>query len=143
MDKGIRNGVMIEFNNMLPQLATIGGKAFRRHVLDWAVEQFGCTMAASSTHYNFAKHQATVADVTLTERLGRAPEKNNGGRKKREVAVEVAAAEFVDAESIVQTEFTVCKKADSSVVAQGVSFEEATALIAKNAAQKKAKLYWI
>jgi hypothetical protein len=46
-------------------------------------------------------------------------------------------------EELVQTAFNVCKKSDGSMVAEGLSFEDAKALVAKNAAQRKAKLYWV
>lgn len=42
-----------------------------------------------------------------------------------------------------QTLFNVCKKSDGTVVAEGVSFEEAKALVAAAAKAKKAKLYWV
>lgn len=152
MDKGIRAGVNFKFNEMLPQLATIGGKAFRRQILDWTVEQYGVTMASASTHYNHSKHAADAATIAG---LGRAPEKNNGGRKKKDAAVDattpaallnnmLAAVVKPEADAVVeQTEFKVCKKSDGSVVAEGLSFEAAKALVEKAAAAKKAKLYWI
>lgn len=163
MDKGIRNGVNVQFAAMLPQLATLGGKAFRRQLLDWTVEQFGCSMAAASTHYNFAKHAAVTADATLV--LGRPAEKNNGGRKKGSTngaakstvfAPFETAADYkarmqaeLDAHSAltpdveVQTVFAVRKKSDDSEVAANLSFEDAQSLINRAAAQKKAKLYMI
>jgi hypothetical protein len=42
-----------------------------------------------------------------------------------------------------QTVFAVRKKADDSVVAEGLGFEDAKALVAKAAAAKKAKLYFV
>ena len=42
-----------------------------------------------------------------------------------------------------QTVFTVKKKKDGSVVAEGLSFEDAKALVEQAAAAKKAKLYWV
>jgi hypothetical protein len=160
MDKGLRVGVNGKFNEMLPKLAELGGKTFRRTILDWTVEQYGCTMAAASTHYAFAKNAADKAVPEMTKGLGRAPEKNNGGRKKKVVdaavviwtgvkentsthTVTINPAAVADAEEAVQTEFTVKKKSDGSVVAEGLSFEAATALVAKAVAAKKAKLYWI
>lgn len=162
MDKGIRTGVKGKFNEMLPQLAALGGKAFRRTILDWTVENFGCTMAAASTHYNFAKHEATKADATLVAGLGRAPEKNNGGRKKKEVAEFVGPVAPIEGTLISEgvkentsthtittnpvdetpavVLFTVKRAKDGAVVAEGLSQEAADALIAKAAAQKKAKL---
>jgi hypothetical protein len=154
MDKGIRSGVNFEFNRMLPQLSTLGGKAFRRAILDWAVEQYGVTMASASTHYNFSKHEATKADATLVAGLGRAPEKNNGGRKKKAAAVEgTLVSDGVKDNTSTQTvtinpevevaapvTFTVKRAKDDAVVAEGLTKEDADALVAKAAAQKKAKL---
>lgn len=42
-----------------------------------------------------------------------------------------------------QTLFNVCKKSDGTVVAEGVSFEEAKAAVAAAAKAKKARLYWV
>ena len=156
MDKGIRQGVIVKFNSMLPQLKELGGKKFRRIILDWAVEEFGCTMAASSTHYAFAKHKADAETPELTAGLGRAPEKNNGGRKKK------VAQEFVgpvqpllltytpqgDANDAgetapVQEVFNVLKKADGTVVAENLCLEDARALVQKAKDAKKATLYFV
>ena len=163
MDKGIRQGVNAKFAELLPQLSVLGGKTFRRTILDHAVEAFGVTMASASTHYNFAKHAAVAASPELLVGLGRAPEKNNGGRKKgstkavtpsqllatmlkargevpavaKEVATqtEVAASDVKALEEAAATLYTV-KRKDGTVVAEGVSQEEADALVA---AAKKAK----
>lgn len=169
MDKGIRSGVKFEFNRLLPQLPTLGGKAFRKAILLWTVEQYECTMNAAATHYNFAKHEATKANPELVAGLGRAPEKNNGGRKKKVVDEFVGPLQPVGTlissgikpntsthtvttnpvddglcpEGNVQTEWKVCKKADGTVIAEGLSFEDAKALVARAAAQKKAKLYFV
>ena len=48
-----------------------------------------------------------------------------------------------DATPAEQTVFTVRKKKDDSVVAEGLSFEDAKALVDGAAAAKKAKLYWV
>ncbi len=143
MDKGIRVGVNAKFNEMLPQLAALGGKMFRRAILDWTVENYGVTMASASTHYNHSFQACKAADATLVAGLGRAEGKNNGGRKRK---VELTAAEVegtAAVETPEQTEFTVKKKSDGSVIAAGLSFADATALVAKAAAAKKAKLYWV
>ena len=167
MDKGIRQGVNAKFAEQLPQLGTLGGKVFRRTILDWAVEAFGVSMASASTHYNFAKHAAVVATPELLVGLGRAPEKNNGGRKKKaEAAVSpsallanilkargevppvavVKATEASEAEADKQalveaaaTLYTV-KRKDGTVVAEGVSQEVADELVAKAKAAKKGAL---
>jgi len=48
-----------------------------------------------------------------------------------------------EAAPVEQTVFKVCKKSDGTVVAEGLSFEDAKALVEKAAAAKKAKLYWV
>jgi len=159
MDKGIRNGVIIQFNAMVPQLATLGGKAFRKEVREWTIENYGCTGAAASTHYAFAFNEAKKHIPEQLAGLGRAEGKNNGGRKRKDAPViiwegikpntsthtvtvnELTAVELVAAPE--QTEFTVKKKSDGSVVAEGLSFDDARALVNKAALAKKAKLYWI
>jgi hypothetical protein len=166
MDKGIRSGVLVKFNGMLPQLVALGGKAFRREILDWTTEQYGCTVAAASTHYNHAKLEAAKVVPQLLVGLGRAADKNNGGRKKGSAArpavtdllgnmlrarpavetpaVETPAAaveEFVEAP--VQTLYSVCKKSDGTVVASDLTLEVARGLVERAAAQKKAKLYFV
>jgi hypothetical protein len=155
MDKGIRAGVNFKFNEMLPQLAAIGGKAFRRAILDWTVENYDVTMGSASTHYNFSKHAADAATIAG---LGRAPEKNNGGRKKKDAAVDavtpaallnnmlaaVVKPEAAATEAVEQTVFEVRKKKDNSVVATGLSFEDAKLLVETAANTKfKPRLYWI
>jgi hypothetical protein len=50
---------------------------------------------------------------------------------------------FVDADGAAQEAYTVKKKSDNTVVGEGYTLEEARAIVCKNAAQKKAKLYWI
>lgn len=149
MDKGIRQGAIFKFNDLLPQLTALGGKVFRRAVLDYLVEQYGCTMNAAATHYNFAKHEAEKAGALAGVTLGRPPEKNNGGRKKK-VAVEGGDAPAGDEEvdenadfTPEQTEFTVKRSKDGAVVAEGLSLVDAKALVEKAAAAKKAKLYWV
>lgn len=166
MDKGIRNGVNVQFAAMLPQLPVIGGKAFRRAILDWTVENYGVTMASASTHYNFSLHAAKLATPELVAGLGRPEGKNNGGRKKGTTAVvpfetaeqykarmtaELNAPAVVEAAPVVeavvvsdeQTEFEVRVKKTDVVVATALSFEEAKALVEKAKAAKKATLYWI
>lgn len=143
MDKGIRAGVNFKFNEMLPQLATLGGKAFRRQILDWTVEQYGVTMASASTHYNHSFHAAKTATPEAVAGLGRTPEKNNGGRKKKDAAAVVVVDGDLTPDVEVQTVFVVKKKSDDTVVAEGLSFEDAKALVEKAAAAKKAKLYYV
>ena len=79
----------------------------------------------------------TVADVLLSNVLGAAQEGTEG-----ETAPEAAPATLL-LEGGEQTVFAVRKKADDSVVAEGLSFEDARTLVNRAAAQKKAKLYWV
>jgi len=104
MDKGIRPAVVLKFNELVPTRTanggTVGDTQFRKNVIVWAMDQFSCTLQAASTHYNFAKKEAEKATPTLVVGLGRAPDKNNGGRKKKaEVpTLEVAASATPGAE---------------------------------------------
>lgn len=164
MDKGIRQGVLVKFNSMLGELATIGGKKFRRIILDWTVENYTCTMAAASTHYNFALQKAKKDTPEQVVGLGRPEDKNNGGRKKKEATVvpfetaeqykarmtaELTAAPAGDAvveapqEPIVEPVValvTVVKAKDGTVVAEGLTPEAAAELIEKAKAAKKGAL---
>lgn len=154
MDKGIRPACNAKFAELLPTRAEVGNTAFRKNVMFYVMEEFSITLASAATHYNHAFKTFKEANPTRVEGLGRAEDKK-GGRKPKLVVPEAAvvettveaeaapAAEFVDAESIVQTLFTVKKKSDGSVVAADVDFETAQLLISKAAAQKKAKLYYV
>lgn len=137
MDKGIRVNVNNKFVELLPQRAELGNKRFRAEVIAFAMDEFGISLASAATHYNHAFKVAKVADPVSVEGLGR-PEDKKGGRKPKVtlVVTEVAAAP-------VQTEFTVKRKSDGAVIADTLSFEAATALVAKAKAAKKATLYWV
>lgn len=160
MDKGIRTGVNHKFNEMLPLLVTIGGKAFRRTILDWTVENYGVTMASASTHYNHSFQACKEVDAALVVGLGRPEGKNNGGRQRKAAEVAVITGTVIsegvkahtathtvtinpDAEIPEQTVFTVKKKGNGEVVAENMNFADATTLIAKAKAAKKAALYWV
>jgi hypothetical protein len=162
----IRSAVNTKFVEMLPQLAVIGGKKFRRTILDWSVETLGITMAAAATHYNHAFHRIKECEPELVQGLGRPEGKNNGGRKRKPAAAPAvapapllltytpAAAPATDlsvllqapvlpllpeAPAAVQT-FTVVRCKDGAEVATGLTKEAAEEMIAKAAAAKKAKL---
>jgi hypothetical protein len=92
MDKGIRQGVNAKFAELLPELKTLGGKAFRRDVMAWAIDNYGISVASAATHYNYSLHKAKLETPALVTGLGRPEGKNNGGRKKK-TAVAAAAAE--------------------------------------------------
>jgi hypothetical protein len=93
MNKGIRDGITHKFNAMLEHRAAMGDSVFRKAVIDWGMEQFGIGRGAASTHYNTAKHIAMVERPEAVVGLGRSPEKNNGGRKKK---VAIVAETFAD-----------------------------------------------
>lgn len=136
MDKGIRVNVNNKFVELLPQRAELGNKRFRAEVIAYAMDEFGITLASAATHYNHAFKVAKAANPASVEGLGR-PEDKKGGRKRKVVAVAETAA---PAE---QTVFTVKRKNDGAVVAENMSFDDATALVAKAKAAKKAALYWV
>ena len=82
----IRSAVNTKFVQMLPELPVLGGKKFRRIILDWSVETLEITMAAAATHYNHAFHRIKECEPELVQGLGRPDDKNNGGRKKKTAA---------------------------------------------------------
>ena len=84
MDKGIRPAVVQKFAELLPQRAELGNTGFRKTVMCYLMDQFGITLGAASTHYNYAFIQAKKDPVLLPllEGLGR-PEDKKGGRKPK------------------------------------------------------------
>ena len=139
-DKGIRVNVNHKFVELMPQRAELGNTRFRAEVIGYAMESFDISLASAATHYNHAFKEAKKVPELLAqlEGLGRADDKK-GGRKPKVAAVAAVEGEVVVPE---QTVFTVCKKADGTVVAENMSFEDATALVARAKAAKKATLYW-
>jgi hypothetical protein len=168
MDKGIRPACNAKFMELLPQRAELGNTRFRKTVMAFVMDEFGTTNPSAATHYNHAFQKCKAEHPELVVGLGRPEGKNNGGRKKKVEAATVdaapvnffpcggflllpapaVAAEPVDVSDLTpdtetQTVFAVRKKADDSVVAEGLSFEAAQALVAKAIAAKKAKLYFV
>lgn len=147
MDKGIRPAArtkFVELNEMRRRgeygTDNKANTKFRKEVMCYLMEEFGITLASAATHYNEAFKFVKELNAELVSGLGR-PEDKKGGRKPKVATAETT--EVVDAESIVQTVFTVKKKSDGTVIAEGLSFEDAKALVEKAAAAKKAKLYWV
>ena len=140
-DKGIRINVNHKFVELLLRRAELGNTRFRAEVIGYAMEEFGITLASAATHYNHAfkeaKKRPELAESLLG--LGR-PEDKKGGRKPK---VKVVATVEADVAEVQQTIFTVKRKSDGTVIADNLSFENARALIAKAAAAKKAKLYFV
>lgn len=155
-DKGIRQFARRRFLELLPTRVNDrnGNIKFRATVNSELMENFGITLASAATHYNdafkFAKAEAATklaaGDDTLTkllEGLGRPPEKNNGGRKKKVVetqAAEVATVEPQEPQEPTATKFKVLKNKDQSLVAEFDTKEEAEAYIEANSGQFKPKL---
>jgi len=177
MDKGIRPACNAKFLELLPTRADIGNTAFRKNVMFYVMEEFGCTNPAAATHYNHAFQECKKVNPELVIGLGRPEGKNNGGRKKKAVVVAEAVAlllgytpeaavllsegikENTSTQTVTvnpaaddsndagetapeQTVFTVKKKGDDTVVGT-FSFADATALVAKAKAAKKAALYFV
>jgi hypothetical protein len=120
MTKGIRNFVNTKFDELLPQREAMGNTAFRKAVMDSAVERFGISVPSAATHYNHAFKTVKTFDPTIVAGLGRAEDKK-GGRKP---------IHTVD----------VIKVKTGEVVAKGVSVGAAELLITKAAAAHKGKL---
>lgn len=91
MTKGIRSFTKSTFNAMLPQLPEMGYTQFRAEVIAQTMMAFDIKPTAAATHFNKALQDARVAAPELLAGYGRAPEKNNGGRKKKADAVVDAA----------------------------------------------------
>jgi len=122
----------------------------------YIMEEYGITLASAATHYNHAFKTVKAANPNLVEGLGRAEDKKGGRKPKAKVEAVVPApvlllgytAPAVDDSNDAgetmppQTVFTVKKKSDGTVIGE-FSFEEATALVAKAKAAKKAALYFV
>jgi len=171
MDKGIRPESNRKFAELLPTRAAIGNTAFRKSVMTHLIEEFSISLASAATHYNHSFQECKKANPTLVEGLGRADGKKGGRKAKPKAPIVVvpraatdlatfmaagltleeataavnktAPAVIVVPDEPVQTVFAVCKKSDNSVIAEGLSFEDAKALVQKAVTAKKAKLYWI
>lgn len=159
MDKGIRPACNAKFAELLPTRAEVGNTAFRKNVMFYIMEEFGITLASAATHYNHSFQACKLASPQLVEGLGRADDKK-GGRKPKAKAEVVAPAPLLllgftapapataddsnDAGETApeQTEFTVKKKSDGTVIGT-FNFADATALVAKAKAAKKAALYFV
>jgi hypothetical protein len=161
MDKGIRVGTLQNFVETLPKRAELGNTGFRKSVVFWVVENYGTTIGSACTAYNHAFKTVKASNPELVEGLGRAEDKK-GGRKPK-VKLPAAAmlllgytpAQVAEIEQLVDDEndagetaeaqatFTVKRKADGVVVAEGVTLDAARELINKNVKQKKAKLYFV
>jgi hypothetical protein len=136
-DKGIRVNVNHKFVELLAERTALGNKRFRAEVIGYAMEEFGITLASAATHYNHAFKTVRASNPELVADLGRAEDKKGGRKPKAKVVV------IDDVAEVQQTEFTVKRKSDGAVIAEALSFEAATALVAKAKAAKKSTLYWV
>ena len=153
-DKGIRpytNAKFIELARTTQFGDRKANALFRATVIADVCEAFGISHASGATAYNNAFIEARKVPelAELLKGLGR-PEDKKGGRKPKakpaeggEVSTEVVNRDADPVEESVQTLFTVKKKSNDTVIAENLSFEDATALVAKAAPAKKAKLYWV
>ncbi len=143
---GLRDGMKAEYNRTVATWKEVGGTPFRKGLIAWAMDNYGCTLASAASTYAEVKNKFETEHPELKEMLdglGRAPEKNNGGRKKKVATVVVGAADEAGETATEQTLFNVKRKSDGVVVAENVSLEAAQELIAKNKSAKKAALYFI
>ena len=170
MDKGIRPACNAKFAELLPTRVNSreGNTAFRKSVMASVMEDFGITLASAATHYNhsFIEAKKVPELVPLLEGLGR-PEDKKGGRKAK-AKVEETPAPAVDTAALTGAEVTesnvlgtpaaeetapaveeaapavvlcsVKKKADGTVVAEGLTLADAEAMVAKAKAAKKSAL---
>jgi hypothetical protein len=152
MDKGIRPASNAKFVELLPQRAELGNTEFRRAVMAYIQSEFGTSEASAATHYNHSFKLVRATNPELVEGLGRPEDKKGGRKKKGQMALPLQEAEeAAPADTAVNTEqeavavaepllYTVVKAKDKTVVATGLTQEQADALIARATAQKKAKL---
>ena len=143
-DKGIRVNVNNKFIEFMPNRAEWGNKKFRAEVIAYAMEEFGISLASAATAYNTAFIEARKVPELLAklDGLGRAPDKKGGRKPKVKVDAESLAREAGET-APAQTVFNVLTKKDGTVIAEGVSFEEASVLVAKAKAAKKSALYFV
>lgn len=155
MDKGLRKFVDATFMHQLPTMQTLGYTVFRRNVMNATQEEFGVTVSSASTHFNHARLAALEVCPELVADFDR-PENKKGGRKRKEVVVAEAIVLLLGYTPAVvdttrdagetgaqQVEFNVVKKSTGELVATGVCFEDAAAMVAKAKVDKKAALYYV
>ena len=151
MSKGIRSAVNAKFVELLPQRAELTNKGFRQTIIAFAVQEFAISVASAATHYNHAFQVAKTTNPAAVEGLGRAPEKNNGGRKKgsKNAVTDPLAAEAAVADAAAPAEtpaqptvelWNVAKKSTGEIVATGLTEEAATAMVEAAKRGKKAAL---
>lgn len=143
MDKGIRQGVNARFAELNEQrlAGEFTGRSFRAEVIGWAMDQYGISLASAATAYNNAKLAYTQAYPEKVEGLGRPPEKNNGGRRRKVQPGQAVDADYTPG----QTEFRLLRKKDNSLVALFTDFTELQTVLQTGRYNGRftGKAYWI
>jgi len=147
MKKGIRPWAVAKFLELAPTRVNSaeGNRAFRKTVRNAIIAQFQVTEDAASTHYNYSKKEAQRTNPELLVGLGRALDKLGGRKRKAKTLAEPLLLTYNKPMLLLTYAppavlCTVVKCSDGTVVAADVTQAEAETLIAKAAAQKKAKL---
>ena len=85
MDKGIRALADHLFEERNPQrlAGEMSNTDFRKGICLDLEDQCGATPSSAAMAYNYAKKKFTQEHPELVEGLGRAPDKNNGGRRRK------------------------------------------------------------
>ena len=170
MDKGIRpacNAKFVELNEQRRR-GLMGNTVFRKSVIAWVMEEFGCTLASAATHYNHAFKLVKELNSELVDGLGR-PEDKKGGRKPKAKSLNItpeaaqaavdgirAAAAALTAKELCapveqldpmpeeQTVYQVRSKKDDTVLCEGLSFEDAREMVRSGRHNGKfQKMYWL
>ena len=105
MDKGIRALAVHLFEERNPSrlAGEMTNTDFRKGICLDLEDQCGATPSSAAMAYNYAKKLFTEKHPELVEGLGRPPEKNNGGRKKKPVSSPDDGENVVDLESLILT----------------------------------------
>jgi hypothetical protein len=169
MDKGIRPAARAAFpawNQRRLAGEFENNTEFRRAFCNWLEQDFGIGHDSATSAYNIARKEFAAANPLLVEGLGRPPEKNNGGRKKKAKA-EIAAAimllgwngrmqnessllpyvapQVPEADGAEQGIYVVRKKKDNSVICETEDFAEAQEIVHSMRYKGKmtGKAYWV
>ena len=94
MDKGIRALAVHLFaeRNPLRLAGELSNTNFRKGICLDLEDQCAATPSSAAMAYNYAKKKFTQEHPELVEGLGRSPEKNNGGRRRKVEAVDATVS---------------------------------------------------
>lgn len=121
-----------EFGSITEGTLSKGNRAFRVAVIEFAMDEFGISLASASTAYNYSFKFVSREIPELVVGLGRAEDKK-GGRKPKQAQVEAVV-------EVKPKVYNVVRVKDGAIVSSGVSEEVANGLVEKATKQKKAKL---